>query len=138
MVLQCKFYKYLRDNKFYFFGAFCFFFEAAASFLSRLKKKIKHGQLNLPHDRTCLGSCRPALSFSLCPQGRPAGPGVQPRQEPTGMLCVRKSVSRYLVRSTFCNKDIGWPGTISRARWQRGLSCARTGNVPRLFQSRCR
>ena len=39
MVLQCKFYKYLRDNKFYFFGAFCFFFEAAASFLSRLKKK---------------------------------------------------------------------------------------------------
>ena len=39
MFLQSKFYKHLRDNNFYFFVAFCFFFEAAASFLSRLQKK---------------------------------------------------------------------------------------------------
>ncbi len=43
MFLQSKFYKHLRGNNFYFFVAFCFFFEAAASFLSRLQKKIKHG-----------------------------------------------------------------------------------------------
>ena len=41
MFLQSKFYKHLRGNNFYFFVAFCFFFEAAASFLSRLQKQSK-------------------------------------------------------------------------------------------------